>query len=387
MTFVFQQPGTAHLLNAINTAAAGADSGGGVFAFASKGGVDALLAAPNVARMLKRKRPFHLIVGMDAITNAEALLGIEAALRRFRGALTAQVFYHEYPQSTFHPKFCWFQHGNRLHLIAGSGNLTMRGLGNHSTNQPPAGNWEAFSSRLLPRNDARAVVKKIEAWQADQNAAGTLLPIDDERIRNRAMENGRVRYTSALGLRPPVPAPRAPAPAPAPRPAVRVGTVAAQADVLLRELPSNRHGQADVGQFALSSFFGFKGTPINILVQQVALDGSLGPVLQKRLFANKSRNYRLELNGIAQLPYNRAADDGRMILVATKLDDRSFRYAIVPVDAPDYRHVAALLGKIPPLRARGRRMREAHLTARDVRAGWPNPPPNLLPVELSTPEP
>lgn len=80
MTFVFQQPGTAKLLEAIDGAAFNASSGGGVFAFASKDGIDAFFARPNISAMLSNQRPFHLIVGIDAITNADALLCLSEKL-------------------------------------------------------------------------------------------------------------------------------------------------------------------------------------------------------------------------------------------------------------------------------------------------------------------
>ncbi len=196
------------------------------------------------------------------------------------------------------------------------------------------------------------------------------------------MENSRARYTlGPSGVTRPSPPRSRIAPPP-----VRLGTLTPHVlhDVLLREIPRNRTGQADVGQSALTDFFGF-GKVKSILIQHVSLDNVLGPVQQKNLFVNRSRNYRLELNAIADSSNGIAADDGRMILVATKLDERSFRYTIVPTDAPDYGGVSTLLGAIPV--AGHRRMRTKKLTADEVRAGWPSAPDNLLPVVLPTPEP
>lgn len=113
-------------------------------------------------------------------------------------------------------------------------------------------------------------------------------------------------------------------------------------EVLVREIPVNRRGQADVGRRALSEFFGYEGVATNVFVQHVSRDDVLGPVESIRLFVNQSRNYRLELRAIANLEYEVGADDSRMILVATKLDRRSFRYTVVPVTADDHRHVSGL---------------------------------------------
>ncbi len=377
MAFIFQQPGTARLLEAIDQFASDANEGGGVFAFATRDGIEKLLDAPKVARHLRSKKPFRLVVGMDAITNAAALLSLADALGEFPKSLTAKAFFHEHPASTFHPKFCWFKQGEELRLITGSGNLTSRGLGLNSKQRLPAGNWEAFTTQTLSGSDALRAQDEIERWFHTQQKAGTLCDLDDPRVQSKAMENGRVRYTP--GARP--------ARRKTPPGAAYVAAAPPPQDVLMRELPKNRHGQADIGQAAMTAFFGFTGVPKDVLLQHVSLTGALGPVKHKRLFVNKSRNYRLELDAISPLPYRTTPDDGRMILVATRLDERSFRYTIVPVDEADYAIVSELLGPIPVQRGRSRAMRERKFTAVELRAAWPSAPEELLPLEVSTPEP
>lgn len=388
MTFVFQHPGTAKLLDAMDEAAAEATAGGGVFAFASRGGIDAFFARPNIARMLRRRQRFQLIVGVDAITNAEALLCLGEKVAEFRGILSAKVFFHENPASTFHPKFSWFQQGTDLRLVTGSGNLTKRGLGQVAGAAGAApGNWEAFSVQTMRGGDATAALSEINDWLTSQQAIGTLCSLDDERVRERAMANGRMRFAVA-----------------APRPRVRVranpAQVAAEAEVapvdgvafstpeiLVREVPRNRSGQADVGKKALTEFFGYEGSEKKVFVQYVSLENIASPVEPILLFVNQSKNYRLELHEIAELEYELGEDDSRMIVVVTKLDLRSFRYTILPVTAPDYDAVAQLLGPVPPQRGRSRPMRELFVSADQLRAAWLNAPDNLLPLETFTPEP
>jgi hypothetical protein len=387
MTFVFQQPGTTKLLDAMNEAAADATAGGGVFAFASKGGIDALFAQPNIARMLRRQRRFQLIVGVDAITNAEALLCLSEKVVEFR-SLSVKVFFHENPASTFHPKFSWFQQGANLRLVTGSGNLTKRGLGQLAVAAGASpGNWEAFSIQMMRDNDAMAALADISNWLDSQQTLGTLCSLDDERVRERAMANGRMRFASAT--------PRArvrvrPAPAPAAT-EIQVAPVDGIAfstpEILVREIPRNRSGQADVGKKALTEFFGYEGSEKKVFVQYVSLDNVAKPVEPILLFVNQSKNYRLELHEIAELEYELGEDDGRMIVVATKLDLRSFRYTILPVTAPDYDAVTQLLGPIPPTRGRSRPMRESFVSSTELRAAWHNAPDNLLPLEIFTPEP
>lgn len=382
MTFILQQPGTAKLLEAIDAAALNANSGGGVFAFASKGGIDAFFARPNISIMLTHQHPFHLIVGIDAITNADALLCLGEKLEQFPDVLTVDVFYHANPNSIFHPKFSWFRQRNNLRLVTGSGNLTLRGLGQISTNNLPSGNWEAFSVQSLVGAGATATNQQIDDWVTEQRNAGTLCSLDDERIRDRAMSNGRVRFLSvpaAIQQSTPsdIPAPVANA---VPVDGIDLGTP----EVLVREIPRNRTGQADVGKGALMEFFGYDGIAKNVYIQHVSIDNTLGPVDSIRLFVNESDNYRLELRAIAELEYVVDEDDNRMILVATKLDRRSFRYTILPVTAHDYDHVVALLGPF----SHGRRlMREVRVSPDNLRNAWPGAPTNLLPVDLLTPEP
>ncbi|MDQ1924356.1 phospholipase D family protein [Massilia pseudoviolaceinigra] len=386
MTFVFQQPGTTKLLEAIDAAAAKASAGGGVFAFASRGGIEAFFAQPNIARMLDRRQQFQLIVGVDAITNAEALLFLGEKVVQYDGILSAKVFFHEHPRSTFHPKFSWFRQGGNLRLVTGSGNLTMRGLGQSaiaSGAQP--GNWEAFSIQSMHGDEATAAMAGIDEWLTGQLAAGTLCALDDARVRERAMANGRMRF-AAVTPRARTPARTAGAAADievAPVDGIRFSTP----EILVREIPRNRTGQADLGRKALTDFFGYEGSEKKVFVQYVSLDNIPKPVEPILLFVNQSKNYRLELREIAGLNYDLGDDDSRMLVIATKLDLRSFRYTIVPVTAPEYTAVAQLLGAVPPMRGRSRPMREAFVSSTDLQRVWPGVPDNLLPLETLTPEP
>ena len=370
-SFCFQQPGSAAFLDAIERAATGADEGAAMFAFASSGGVDAFFQVPGVADMLRQRKPFHLVVGIDAITNAEALLCIEDKRNLSRSALTAEVFIHEHPASTFHPKFVWFRHGDEVRLIAGSGNLTTRGLGIVSVVAQAPGNWEAFGEHVLHGAAARTTVQNLRNWAATQRAVQNLRLLNDEQVRARAMTNGLVRFST--GRLPGAGAGAAPVP-------VDDETFEVL-DILVRELPKNRPGQADVGKTALSQFFGFASGAKDVLLQHVSLENHLGKTEKIRLFTNESQNYRLELRAMAGFPYHIGADDGRLILVATKLDRRSFRYTIVPVDSPAHTQLSNLLGFI----GRGRRfMREKRVTGDELRASWPAAPVNLLPITVTT---
>ena len=372
MSFVFQQPGSAGLLEALNALAIGASKGGGMFAFASRLGIERLLTAPAIAQMLAEGKPFHLVVGVDAITNADALLYLEEMLRDHGHCLTVQAFLHGHP-GTFHPKFCWFHKPDHLDLVTGSGNLTLSGLGQVSAGPLPAGNWEAFVVQSLRDQSAADTAEAIERWIETNVQQLNLRAIDDPDVRDQAMANSRVRYTK------PKPPRAAQRPAAAAAPPDIVAPLLGQ-DVLMRELPRNRLGQADIGRPGLA-FLGFSGTPTTVFLQHVELDDSVGPTTEQRLFVNASQNYRLELNAIAHHGYEVDANDNRMILVAVKLNDRSFRYTVVPVTDASYNVVSGLLGPIQR-RAGARAMRSRMTTTLELREAWRNAPENLLPVSV-----
>ena len=389
MTFVFQEPGAAKLLDALNNCSQNAVDGGGVFAFASTGGVNAIFSVPNIKAMLTAGRPFYLIVGIDAITNAEALLCIGEHISKHNKCLKAHVFLHDQAPSTFHPKFSWFKKEGGVSLITGSGNLTERGLGKQPAAGGKSGNWEAFSIQSLTGADADSVLSEIGQWLTAQKAAGTLCTLDDPRVLEKALANAHIRYTSGVKI-PPKPKgeakPPVPALAKAADKAIEPDNTLDTLEVLIRELPKNRSGQGDIGQKAHNQFFGHKGTDKNIFMQYVDLSDTLHPVKKVWLFYNPaSDNYRLELPE-SKNNYEIGNNDERMILVAVKLDSRSFRYTILrpKEDEKHYEKISQLLG---PIKGKRRLMRERFASTDELWEAWHKAPANLLPVQLPTPEP
>lgn len=379
MSFVFQQPGSAGLLAAIDAAAKGATAAGSMFAFATKKGIERLLSAQNIAHMLSDGSTFHLIVGVDAITNADSLLYLEDRVAEFGGALKAHAFIHNY-SGTFHPKFSWFQKPTLLTLIIGSGNLTLSGLGQTGTAAAPPGNWEAFSVQPLTDQSAAAAAQAIDDWIRSNIELGNLRSLDDSDVRDQAMANSRVRYIKPARLSPSKKLAAGGATATADIAATSGIPTVREDDVLIRELPQTRPGQGDIGVKGLE-FLGFNGIATTILLQHVNLDNSLGPVTEQRLFVNSSKNRRVELGAIVQHGYTVDEHDNRMILIAIKLDDRSFRYTVVPVTDPNYALVSSLLGS--PLRlGAGRPMRVLTMNSQPLREAWPGAPENLLPVSV-----
>jgi hypothetical protein len=375
--FFIQSPGDGSHLSVIDAAAANAEYGIGVFAFATKGGIETLLSSRSIQKLLLRGS-YHLVVGTDAITNGSALLHLRDHIAINGGRLTAEAFLNPIP-GLFHPKFSAFRCGTHITTVTSSGNLTRTGLGLSNSRTSAVGNWEAFATQTYAGTDASAVDNYILQWVQSNRLAGNLRSVDDGEVLARAVANSQaryIRYTPDTGagndLRGPSYATVA---------SLELEEPTEGWDAMIRELPRNRAGQADVSADGLA-FLGYEGAPIVALLQHVSLNNFLGPVAEQPLFVNASRNYRFELSSEAQFPYEIGPNDERMILVAVKLDDRTTRYTVVPVTAIQYGELSALLG--PPSRSgKGRPMRQLYTRSEWLRANWVGAPPNLLPVTVA----
>ncbi len=337
----------------------GATRGGGVFAFVTSEGVDLLLRDGAFEKFVT-KGTFELIVGVDDVTNVRALGAIRDASQEFPG-LRAKVFYHDLPQAVFHPKFCWFRHRTKGFLIAGSGNLTARGM---------RGNWEAFAIGELKTADADALEAQWARWI--EAHAPRLRPLDDQDVLARAAQNIRQRRPRGI----------------APRPVDEEGAAAedltpeaAQAHrVLVAEIPraSGRWKQANFDLRSFRDFFGAQpGTVQRIVLQHVDDTGALGRLETRPSVAVKSRNFRFELDAAAGLPYPAA---GRPIAIFVEIAARTFRYRLLMPDDAQHRIMAAFFDTM--WKGRADRMRRAITTADVLRQAWPDSPLWEAPLEV-----
>ena len=177
VVFHFQDPSVPGktLLDALADAAHGAESGGGIFAFASAQGIAMFLDDPVIEPWTKTAN-FELVVGMDAITDTRALSALVNRLPH-RPGLTARVLLHELP-ALFHPKLTWFVRGETVILVVGSGNLTPGGLTN---------NLEAFTVATLQGPAANDVQTSITEWLNRWEAQ--LFAPDAPKAKARAKQN------------------------------------------------------------------------------------------------------------------------------------------------------------------------------------------------------
>ncbi len=192
---------TTYLFEAILSAAQGAATWRGVYAFASRDGVNWLFEDPVIAQLITSGGEIDLLVGLDAITNRqtlERLQELEQGNNRFR----PRVFWNEV-FSLFHPKISEFTYpdGGRT-LIVGSGNLTPGGLMN---------NLEAYTTVSADSSEEIDVTALDEFLEQH---SGAIRNIDDEALA-RAEQNlirrvtqgqqaGRVNISSPPRTRRPV---------------------------------------------------------------------------------------------------------------------------------------------------------------------------------------
>ena len=93
--FHFQDPASAnttYLLEAIIDASRGATFCSGMFAFASRAGVDSLIGDREIQDFLQAS-PMSLLVGIDAVTSRDTLVRLQELEQEFSG-LTVRVFHN-----------------------------------------------------------------------------------------------------------------------------------------------------------------------------------------------------------------------------------------------------------------------------------------------------
>ena len=314
------------LHEALLQACVGAESGGGAYAFVSQDGVK-LLLGDEAFRSFVESGTFKLVVGIDEITNENALRKLRELRDMYRG-LDIVAFLHDVRGALFHPKFTWFKNRRGGMLIVGSGNLTARGLRR---------NWEAFSTVQLDKREMKQIEADWDGWIAHQGRY--LKSIDDEAVLEKARSNLRHRAVRGLEEEPQrelVQVVRQP---------LKEGEVIEDIeawdftnlnDVLVAEIPrsGDRWNQAnfDVGTF--KEFFG--ATPGDnsqrILLRHVKNDGSFSDIESRPSVSVKSHNYRFELEAAAGLDY---PTGGRPIGVFIRVSSRMFLY-LIAMPSDDY---------------------------------------------------
>lgn len=347
-------PKGTYLLEALLEGCDGAKAGGGAFAFVSAEGVKLFLQDEGF-KTFAAKSSFDLVLGVDGITNTNALRAIQGATTATPG-LNPRVFLPGKPGTIFHPKFCWFRKSKGGMLITGSGNLTRGGV---------RWNVEAFTWATLSSPD----IKSIEdQWKEFQNRnAGRLKAIDDAEVIQRAKANDIVqkivgdarKEVEPEGVKDKDPEKAETRPNPAD-------------EVLIAEIPASgdRWKQANFHKATFEEYFGAKpGVQHRIFLFHVKDDGTLGPREVRPSVEVSSRNYRFELEAASGLPYPKS---GRPIGVFIRMATRTFRYRVLMPSDADFKTIENHLTKV--VGHAKSRMRESRLRVDDLRKIWPSAP-------------
>ena len=340
----------------------GATRGGGAFAFVTSDGVK-LLLQDEVFKKFAAASSFELIVGVDEITNEKALKALKDTSTELP-KLDVKVFWHDRPQSIFHPKFCWFRHKTKSYLLTGSGNLTARGL---------RGNWEGFGIGEMGGDSVAALEKQWADWRLfHQNR---LKPVDDPAVVARAAQNIR-RFKPSRRLPGEVDVGVEGAGGEEEKPA----EIIANCDVLMAEIPKSkdRWKQANFDLETFRTFFGAEpGQFRRIVLQHVNAAGELEALETRPSVSVKSQNYRFELDAAAGLDY---PANGRPIGVFVRIAPRMFRYRLMMPNDPDYKIVNAILDSM--WKGRVDRMKRVPTNTDFLREAWPNSPLWKVPLEV-----
>lgn len=331
VTFHLQEPGATggYLLERLLQCAKTATRGGAIVAWATESGSRLFLADPVTKMMYERGR-FDLIVGTDSITDTNSIRYLRELEEECPG-LFARALVHDQP-SLFHPKFYWFETLGSVSVFVGSGNLTSGGLKR---------NWEAFSLTVLEGAQGSTFLKYVATWK-EQNLS-LLRELNDPEVLLRAAENDNV-----------------------PRPIARrahddhADESALLAErVLIAEIPKsgNRWKQANFDKATYEGFFGAKvGSQRRIVLFEVDVNGTVGPMESRPSVEVASQNYRFELAGARGL----YPSIGRPIAIFRRTPSGDFFYSILMPGDINYPSIDQFLTTIAG--PAGRTMRRTETT-------------------------
>ncbi|MCA5921780.1 phospholipase D family protein [Pectobacterium brasiliense] len=344
-----------HCINATN--------GGGAFAFMSSGGVNLLINDSRFLSFLEKSK-FHLIVGVDAITDNKALDAINKIIASHDN-LKINFFLPENKRSIFHPKFIWFQKENEVIQIIGSGNLTSGGLrwnveaysviSNDEDHQRTLREWQTFleeNKKFIYEYDNEKV---IDSLAYNTQLKKTLLKLrkgkDELNYEERETLNSLLLEDEDL-----------------------IPPYISSNELLVAEIPKNGDRLQQVN-FDKTNFFDFFGASIDkeknnsVYFFNISYDGLIQNKEVRPAVVVKSRNYRFELNAVKGLDYPK---NGKPIGIYLKVAAKSFLYMVyLPSDSHHSQLLQLLDIKVGESLSK---MRRVKLTAQEALRYIPDSP-------------
>ncbi len=350
-------PDTVYLFEAILAAARGAAACTGMFAFASRAGVDTLICDQETQSFLATST-MSLLVGLDAVTNRHTLVRLQE-LEAEHERLSVRVFRNP-TNSLFHPKVARFEYPDgRRSMIVGSGNLTPGGLRQ---------NFEAFSVMRA----AATETLDVSSWDRFLNDhASDIRPIDEDALE-RAAQNvmrGRRRFSD---VEPEPGAPAIPEPAAATTAAGVELPVGATDRFLVARVPKagGRWHQVHFNINVIEQFFRVRhGTTQRVYLVECRQDGSFADQeVRPCIYSQVNKNYKIEVASHHGDPYPAG---GPPVAVFRELQARSFAYMLLMPGDPGYAAMFALTESLPIV---GRGVSRVITDLGVVRGAWPTSP-------------
>lgn len=344
-------PDTVYLFEAIIGALRGASLCTGIFAFASRAGVDSLIGDPETRRFL-RQSPMSLLVGIDAVTTRATLERIRELEQEHR-RLTVRVFRNP-TDALFHPKVARFEYPDGCRsLIAGSGNLTPGGLQR---------NFEAFSVVRAAADETL----DLSSWDRFHTEHATDIRAIDEEALERAAKNvvrgPRLRDVPSVPSRPPAPADED-----------RDGDVEPPVGhtdrFLVAQVPraGGRWHQVHFNAEVINQFFRVQyDTMQRAYLIECRHDGAFGEQeVRPCVYSESNRNLKIEIASHRGEPY---PDGGSPIVVYRELQARSFAYMLLMPDDPGYVEMLRLSEALPNV---GRGVPRVITDSARIHQAWP----------------
>ncbi len=348
-------PDTVYLFEAIVGAVREATSFDGIFAFASRAGVDSLFGDPEIRSFLNGSA-MSLLIGLDAITNRETLQRLRE-LEVEHADLQVRVFRNP-TNALFHPKVARFKYadGSRS-MIVGSGNLTPGGLRQ---------NFEAFS---VVRSEPTETMDSSSWDRFLADHADEVRPIDEDAL-DRAARNVARRprrdIEPASGASPPTQS--------ADRDSASDTAVvlAGSRRFLVARVPKagNRWHQVHFNVPVIDRFFRVRpNTTQRVYLVECKQDGTLGDEeVRPCVYSDANMNLKIEIASHRGEPY---PDGGPPIAVYRELHARSFAYMLLMPGDPGYDAMFELTETGTTVGPGARRVITDHDA---IRNAWPTSP-------------
>ncbi len=366
---VFESSYTIH--EALIKACDEASYGGGAYAFVSVEGVKLFIEDASF-RKLAHHGGFKLIVGVDDITSEKVLQNLKEINQQYGEKFEVLAFLHDTKGSLFHPKFSWFKKENGGIVVLGSGNLTGKGL---------RINREAFNYVEVDEQKLNEIENYWNDWLACN--IKFLLPIDDEKVLEKARENAqrfskvkrKVRTKQKTDIQQDV--------GDVDETLISqtyededIGAWSFSEDdpVLVAEIPrsGNRWKQANFNKSSFINFFGAQ-PGVNghhrILLRNVSESGQLASNIEVRPSVSVvSHNWRFELDAASGIPY---PDEGRPIAIFVRVSIRTFLYNLLLPEDQYYIEVIRFLNN---KNLNTNNMRREQTTVDELKTACPNLP-------------